>query len=254
MPTITIDLNSDVGESFGNWSFGNDQAIIASVSSVNVAGGFHAGDPSGIRATCAAAAAAGVTVGAHPGYRDLAGFGRRFIDMVPSELTDDVIYQIGAVQALAAAAGTAVRYVKPHGALYNTIARHPEQARAVTEAILAVDPSLPLMVLPNSEIARVASDAGLRVVTEAFADRAYNADGSLVSRTLPGAVLHSVDAVIEQVLRIAIDRQVRAIDGTLIDVSVDSLCLHGDTPEAVSLAGAIRTALLGAGVSIRSFV
>ena len=254
MPTITIDLNSDVGESFGNWSFGNDQAIIASVSSVNVAGGFHAGDPSGIRATCAAAAAAGVTVGAHPGYRDLAGFGRRFIDMVPSELTDDVIYQIGAVQALAAAAGTAVRYVKPHGALYNTIARHPEQARAVTEAILAVDPSLPLMVLPNSEIARVASDAGLRVVTEAFADRAYNPDGSLVSRTLPGAVLHSVDAVIEQVLRIAIDRQVRAIDGTLIEVSVDSLCLHGDTPEAVSLAGAIRTALLGAGVSIRSFV
>lgn len=254
MPTITIDLNSDVGESFGNWSFGNDEAIIASVSSVNVAGGFHAGDPSGIRATCAAAAAAGVTVGAHPGYRDLAGFGRRFIDMVPNELTDDVIYQIGAVQALAAAAGTAVRYVKPHGALYNTIARHPEQARAVTEAILAIDPSLPLMVLPNSEIARVASDAGLRVVTEAFADRAYNADGSLVSRTLPGAVLHSVDAVIEQVLRIAIDRQVRAIDGTLIEVSVDSLCLHGDTPEAVSLAGAIRTALLGGGVSIRSFV
>ena len=254
MPTITIDLNSDVGESFGNWSFGNDQAIIASVSSVNVAGGFHAGDPSGIRATCAAAAAAGVTVGAHPGYRDLVGFGRRFIDMVPAELTNDVIYQIGAVQALAAAAGTAVRYVKPHGALYNTIARHPEQARAVTDAILAVDPSLPLMVLPNSEIARVASEAGLRVVTEAFADRAYNPDGSLVSRTLPGAVLHSVDAVIEQVLRIAIDRQVRAIDGTVIDVSVDSLCLHGDTPEAVSLAGAIRAALLGAGVDIRSFV
>lgn len=254
MPTITIDLNSDVGESFGNWTFGDDAAIIASVSSVNVAGGFHAGDPSGIRATCTAAARAGVTVGAHPGYRDLAGFGRRFIDMVPAELTDDVIYQIGAVQALARAAGTSVRYVKPHGALYNTIARHEAQARAVTDAVLAVDPNLPLMVLPHSVIQRVAENAGLRTVTEAFADRAYNPDGSLVSRTLPGAVLHSVDAVIEQVLRLSTENQVRTIDGSLIDVNVDSICLHGDTADAVTLAAAIRGALDAAGITVRSFV
>jgi UPF0271 protein len=250
----TIDLNSDVGESFGNWTFGDDAAIIASVTSVNVAGGFHAGDPTTIRATCAAAAMAGVTVGAHPGYRDLAGFGRRFIEMDPTELSNDVIFQIGAVQALARAAGTAVRYVKPHGALYNTIARHPVQARAVVDAVLAVDPSLPLMVLPNSEIERVAQAHGLRTVAEAFADRAYNSDGSLVSRTLPGAVLHSAEAVSTQVVRLALEGTVVAVDGSVIAVPAASICLHGDTPDAVLLAAAVRSALLAAGVSIESFV
>ncbi|TFD45611.1 LamB/YcsF family protein [Cryobacterium frigoriphilum] len=251
---VRIDLNSDVGESFGMYTLGDDAAIIASVSSVNVAGGFHAGDPSTIRATCAAAAAAGVTVGAHPGYRDLAGFGRRFIDMEPAELSNDVIYQIGAVQALARAAGTSVRYVKPHGALYNTIAHHPVQAQAVLDAILAVDPTLPLMTLPNSEVGRLARASGLRTVSEAFADRAYNVDGSLVSRTKPGAVLHSVTAVTDQVLRLVLEGQVVAIDGTVIDVPVESICLHGDTPDAVNLAAAIRAALEGAGVTIASFV
>ncbi|WP_255455413.1 LamB/YcsF family protein [Cryobacterium frigoriphilum] len=251
---MRIDLNSDVGESFGMYTLGDDAAIIASVSSVNVAGGFHAGDPSTIRATCAAAAAAGVTVGAHPGYRDLAGFGRRFIDMEPAELSNDVIYQIGAVQALARAAGTSVRYVKPHGALYNTIAHHPVQAQAVLDAILAVDPTLPLMTLPNSEVGRLARASGLRTVSEAFADRAYNVDGSLVSRTKPGAVLHSVTAVTDQVLRLVLEGQVVAIDGTVIDVPVESICLHGDTPDAVNLAAAIRAALEGAGVTIASFV
>lgn len=250
----TIDLNSDVGESFGNWTFGDDAAIIASVSSVNVACGFHAGDPSTIRTTCAAAATAGVTVGAHPGYRDLAGFGRRFIEMDPAELTNDVVYQIGAVQALARVAGTTVRYVKPHGALYNTIAHHPAQARAVVEAIAAVDPALPVMVLPNSEIERVARAAGLRTVAEAFADRAYNPDGTLVARSKPGAVLHSVGDVTEQVLRLAVDRQVRAIDGTLISIEAESICLHGDTPDAVTLAAAVRAALEDAGTTIESFV
>ena len=250
----TIDLNSDVGESFGNWTFGDDAAIIASVSSINVAGGFHAGDPSTIRATCAAAAVAGVTVGAHPGYRDLAGFGRRFIEMDPAELTNDVIYQIGAVQALARVAGTEVRYVKPHGALYNTIAHHPVQARAVVDAVLAVDATLPVMVLPNSEIERAARAAGLRTVAEGFADRAYNSDGTLVSRALPGAVLHSVDAVTEHVLRLVGDGQVRAIDGSLISVDVDSICLHGDTAGSVALAAAVRAALVGSGVTIASFV
>ena len=250
----TIDLNSDVGESFGTWTFGDDAAIITSVTSVNVAGGFHAGDPTTIRATCAAAAAAGVTVGAHPGYRDLAGFGRRFIEMDPVDLSNDVIYQIGAVQALARAAGSAVRYVKPHGALYNTIAHHPGQAQAVVDAVLAVDPTLPLMVLPNSEIERVAQAGGLRTVAEAFADRAYNPDGSLVSRALPGAVLHSAPAVTAQVVRLALDGTVVAIDGSIIAVPAASICLHGDTPDAVRLAAAVRAALHGAGVSVASFV
>ena len=251
---MRIDLNSDVGESFGSYTLGDDGAIIASVSSVNVAGGVHAGDPSPLRSTCAAAAARGVSVGAHPGYRDLAGFGRRFIDMQAAELTNDVIYQIGAVQALAAAAGTRVRYVKPHGALYNTIARHPAQAQAVVDAILAVDPHLPLLGLPDSVVGSLAEASGLRFVTEAFADRAYNPDGSLVSRTQPGSVLHDVGAVTAQALRLAIDHQVVAIDGSLIDVPAASICLHGDTPDAVLLAGAIRAALEDAHVTIASFV
>lgn len=251
---MTVDMNSDVGESFGNWTFGDDATIIASVSSINVACGFHAGDPSTIRATCEAAAAAGVTVGAHPAYRDLAGFGRRFIDMAPDELTNDVIYQIGAVAGMAIAAGTTVRYVKPHGALYNTIAHHPEQARAVVDAVVAVDPTLPMLVLPNSEVQRVAEAAGLRTVGEAFADRAYNPDGTLVSRRQEGSVLHDVDAVIEHVLRMVTEHQVRAIDGTLIDVHADSICVHGDTAGAAATARAIRKALDDAGVDVTSFV
>ncbi len=250
----SIDLNSDIGESFGNWTFGDDSAIIASVSSVNVACGFHAGDPASIRDTCSAAAAAGVTVGAHPGYRDLAGFGRRFVDMTPKELTNDVIYQIGALQALARAAGTDVLYVKPHGALYNTIVHHSVQAQAVAEAIASVDPSLPIMVLPNSEIQQAAAAVGLRTVAEAFADRAYNPDGSLVSRTLPGAVLHSIEAVTEQALRLATEHRVRAFDGTILEVQAQSICLHGDTPGAVAMAAAVNSALVSAGVTIESFV
>ena len=249
-----IDLNSDVGESFGNWTLGDDAAIISSVSSVNVACAFHAGDPSTIRATCAAAAAAQVTVGAHPGYRDLAGFGRRFIDMAPGHLTDEVIYQIGALQALAAVAGTRVSYVKPHGALYNAIAHHTVQAQAVVDAIMAVDAGLPVMVLPNSEIQRLADAAGLRTVVEAFADRAYNPDGSLASRSLPGAVIVDPARVTEQALRLAADHRVRAVDGTFLDVPVESICLHGDTPGAVALAAQVRTALQDAGIPIRSFV
>lgn len=249
----SIDLNSDVGESFGNWSFGDDAAIFESVSSANVACGFHAGDPVGIMATCQAAVKAGVTVGAHPGYRDLAGFGRRFVDMTTEELTADVVYQIGAVQAVALAAGTAVRYVKPHGALYNTIVNHPKQAGAVVAAILAVDPTLPLMVLPNSEIQRQAEAAGLRTVAEAFADRAYNPDGTLVSRREPGAVLHEVKDVVEHVLRLATDGLVRAIDGSLVPVKAESICLHGDTPGSVAMAAAVRAALVDAGIQIQSF-
>ena len=250
---MTIDLNSDVGESFGNWSSGDDARIIESVSSVNVACGFHAGDPIGIRATCASAAEAGVTVGAHPGYRDLAGFGRRFMDVEPRELTDDVVYQIGALQALARAAGTSVRYVKPHGALYTTIAVHERQARAVVQAVRDVDDTLPLLVLPNSVIEAEARAAGLRTIAEAFADRAYTPDGALVPRREPGAVLHKEADVVAHVLRLATDGEVVAVDGSRIAITVESICVHGDTPGAVSLAAAVRRALDAAGVTVGAF-
>lgn len=250
---MVIDLNSDVGESFGSWTFGDDAGIIASVSSANVACGFHAGDPAGIRTTCAAAAAAGVAVGAHPGYRDLAGFGRRFIDMDPGELTDDVVYQIGALQALARAAGTTVKYVKPHGALYNAIAVHERQARAVVRAVREVDGTLPLLVLPGTVIEAEARSAGLRTVVEAFADRAYRPDGALVSRREPGAVLHAEADVVEHVLRIATDGEVVAVDGSRIRIAAESICVHGDTPGAVGMAAAVRRALASAGVGVGAF-
>lgn len=250
---MTIDLNSDVGESFGAWTFGDDARIIESVSSVNVACGFHAGDPTGIRATCAAAAAAGVSVGAHPAYRDLAGFGRRFIDVEPAELTNDVVYQIGALQALARAAGTTVRYVKPHGALYNTIAVHERQARAVVQAVREVDATLPVLVLPNTVIESEARSAGLRTVVEAFADRAYTPDGALVSRRESGAVLHSETDVVEHVLRMATEGEVLAVDGSRIRIEAESICVHGDTPGAVAMAAAVRRALTAAGVGIGAF-
>jgi UPF0271 protein len=249
-----MDLNSDVGESFGSWTMGDDDAIMKVVSSANVACGFHAGDPVVARATCTAAAREGVTVGAHVAYRDLAGFGRRFMDVSPAELTNDVIYQIGALRAMAAAAGTTVRYVKPHGALYNTIAHHKEQARAVVEAIQTLDDSLPILVLPGSVIQREAEDAGLRAVVEAFADRAYNADGSLVSRRLEGSVIHDPQAVAARVVRMATDRTVETIDGQSIAVDAQSVCVHGDTPGAVAIATAVRAALEDAGVPVTSFL
>ncbi|MDQ4491632.1 5-oxoprolinase subunit PxpA [Sinomonas sp. ASV486] len=248
----TIDLNSDVGESYGNWTFGDDAAIFESVSSANVACGFHAGDPRGIRATLEAAASAGVVVGAHPAYRDLAGFGRRFIDVAPDELTDEVIYQIGALQGLARAAGTEVRYVKPHGGLYNAIVHHEAQAKAVAKAVAEVAPHLPLLVLPNSEIQRAAEAAGLRTVVEAFADRAYTPEGTLVSRREPGSVLHDLDEIVEHVLRL-LDGKVRAIDGTHVAVTADSICVHGDTPGAVAMAARIRASITDAGFDIASF-
>lgn len=247
-----IDLNSDVGESFGNWTFGDDAAILANVSSANVACGFHAGDPVGIRATVRAAVRTGTTVGAHPGYRDLAGFGRRFIDMDAGELRDDVIYQIGALQALARAEDAAIRYVKPHGALYNTIVRHEAQARAVVDAVLAVDPTLPLLVLPGSAVERIAAEAGLRTVAEAFADRAYQPDGTLVPRSDPDAVLHDIDRILDHVFRL-VDGTVRAVDGTVLPVTAGSICVHGDTPGAVAMAERIHRELTARGVVIQSF-
>ncbi|MCP8999833.1 LamB/YcsF family protein [Pseudarthrobacter sp. RMG13] len=250
----TIDLNSDVGESFGRWSLGDDLAMFGSVSSANVACGFHAGDPSVIRRTCREAAAAGVAIGAHVGYRDLAGFGRRFMDISPAELADDVVYQIGALQALAAVEGTQVRYVKPHGGLYNAIVTHTAQAQAVVDAVKSVDPNLPILGLPGSEVLRLAEKAGLRAVTEAFADRSYNPDGSLVSRSLPGAVLEDPEQVAEHVLRMATESAVRAIDGSTFKIRAESICVHGDSSGAVAMATAVKSALGDAGVSIGSFL
>ncbi|MFJ6280096.1 LamB/YcsF family protein [Arthrobacter subterraneus] len=249
-----IDLNSDVGESFGNWTMGDDDAIFRSVSSANVACGFHAGDPSTIAQTCRDAVAAGVTIGAHVGYRDLAGFGRRFLDCSPTELADDVLYQIGALDAIARAAGGTIRYVKPHGALYNTIVTHEVQAQAVVDAVKAFGGDLPMLLLPGSVALSKAEAAGLRGVSEAFADRAYNPDGTLVSRREPDAVLHDEDAVAANMVRLATEGTIIARDGSTIRTSAESICLHGDTDGAVAMSAAVRRELEAAGVSIRSFV
>jgi 5-oxoprolinase (ATP-hydrolysing) subunit A len=249
----TMDLNSDVGESFGRWTLGDDQAMFGSVTSANVACGFHAGDPSVIRSTCRKAAEAGVVIGAHVGYRDLAGFGRRFLDIDPNELADDVVYQIGALQAVAAVEGARVKYVKPHGGLYNAIVHHTAQARAVVDAIRSVDPGLPIMGLPGSEVLRLAEAAGLRAVPEAFADRAYTPEGTLVSRSLPGAVLDDPAQVAEHVLRMATESAVRAVDGSILKIRAESICVHGDSPGAVAMAAAVKSALSGAGVRLAAF-
>ncbi|MEO4037691.1 5-oxoprolinase subunit PxpA [Micrococcaceae bacterium Sec6.3] len=248
-----IDLNSDVGESFGNWTMGDDAAIFQSVSSANVACGFHAGDPSGIAQTCRDAVAGGITIGAHVGYRDLAGFGRRFLDCSPTELADDVLYQLGALEALARSAGGTIRYVKPHGALYNTIVHHQAHAQAVVDAVKAFGGDLPLLLLPGSIALDKAERAGLRGVAEAFADRGYTPDGTLVSRREPGAVLHDEAEVAERMVRLATDGVLRAVDGTDVRVEAESICLHGDTPGAVAMAAAVRAGLESAGVEIRPF-
>jgi UPF0271 protein len=250
----SIDLNSDVGESFGNWTMGDDAAIFRSVSSANIACGFHAGDPSTIARTCRDAVAAGISIGAHVGYRDLAGFGRRFLDCSPTELADDVLYQLGALEGIARAAGGRISYVKPHGALYNTIVTHQEQAQAVVDAVKAFGGDLPMLLLPGSVALAAAEAAGLRGVAEAFADRAYNPDGTLVSRREPGAVLHDEDAVAANMVRLATEGTIVARDGSTIKTTAESICLHGDTAGAVSMAAAVRRELEAAGVDIRSFV
>lgn len=249
----TIDLNADVGESFGRWQLGDDEAMLSVVTSANVACGFHAGDPSVLLAVCRQAAAAGVAVGAQVGYRDLAGFGRRFIDVDPRELTADVVYQIGALDALARMAGTRVSYVKPHGALYHAVTRHEAQAAAVVEAVSAVGSGLPLVGLPGSLVLRRAAEAGLRTVSEAFADRGYLPDGSLVPRSQAGALLTDPAAVAERMVTLVVDGYVIAVDGTRVSVHADSLCVHGDSPGAVALATAVSTALAQAGVRLAAF-
>ncbi len=249
-----IDLNSDLGESLGAWSMGDDAAMLDIVSSANVACGFHAGDPAGILATLRAAQASDVAVGAHVAYPDLVGFGRRNMDVASPDLVADVIYQIGALQGLAQAAGTRITYVKPHGALYNTIAHDERQARDVIAAIRAVDAGLALVALAGSPLVQWAQNAGLRVIAEAFADRAYTPQGTLVSRRDKGAVLHDSALVARRMLRLVRDGVVEAIDGSLARVDAQSLCVHGDSPGAVEMARAVRKALEGDGIAVRSFL
>lgn len=248
-----MDLNSDLGESFGAWPMGDDTAMLDIVTSANVACGFHAGDPAGILDTLRRAAANGVSIGAHVAYPDLAGFGRRNMDVASRELRADIIYQIGALQALAKVAGTQVRYVKPHGALYNTIAQDERQATDVIEAIRSLDDSLALVVLAGSPLAGWAKAAGLRVVAEAFADRGYTPQGTLVSRREPGAVLHDPAVVAARMLRLVQEGVVEAVDGSLARIEADSICVHGDSPDAVGMAREVRRVLLAAGVDLKAF-
>ena len=248
-----MDLNSDLGEGFGAWRMGNDAAMLAIVSSANVACGFHAGDPLTILSTLREAARRGVAVGAHVSYPDRVGFGRRKMDVTPAELEADVVYQIGALQGLAAAAGTRVTYVKPHGALYNTIAEDAAQGDAVIAGIRAVDPTLILMALAGASILGRARAAGLTVAAEAFADRGYTATGALVSRREPGAVLHDPEQVAERMLRLATEGTIESADGSLLRLDAQSICVHGDNPAAVTLARRIRDRLVAAGVSIAPF-
>jgi UPF0271 protein len=251
---VKVDLNADLGESFGVWRLGDDDAMLDVLTSANVACGFHAGDPSTLTHTCAAASARGVRIGAQVSYRDLAGFGRRFIDVDPADLTADVIYQIGALQALARVAGSTVSYVKPHGALYNTIVNNHGQARAVAEAVHAVDSNLPVLGLSGSVFFAEAQRLGLRTVPEAFADRSYRPDGQLVSRRERNAVLQDPTEIADRVASMVEDGRVFAVDGSTIPITVESVCVHGDSPGAVQIATSVRDRLLADGVKLAAFV
>jgi 5-oxoprolinase (ATP-hydrolysing) subunit A len=250
---LVVDLNSDLGEGFGIWQLGDDEALLDIVTSANVACGFHAGDPNILRRVCEVAVSRGVAIGAQVSYRDLAGFGRRSIDMDAASLTNDVIYQIGALDAFARIAGSRVRYVKPHGALYNRAVHDEHQAAAVVAAVVAYDPALPLLGLPGSALLRHGEQAGLRTVTEAFADRGYTAQATLVPRSQPGALLDDSATVAERMVQMLLTGRLKSVDGLEVAVSARSICVHGDSPGAVAMAVAVREALAEAGVEIRSF-
>ncbi|MCH9731699.1 MAG: LamB/YcsF family protein [Actinomycetia bacterium] len=253
MPGASIDLNADLGEGFGVWTLGDDDAMLDLVTSANIACGFHAGDAATLARACRSAVERGVRIGAQVSYRDLEGFGRRFIDVPPDELTADVIYQIGALQALAQVAGATLSYVKPHGALYNSIVEHRSQARAVAEAVHALDPGLAVLGLSESTFFTEAQRLGLRTVPEAFADRAYRPDGRLVSRRERNAVLHNPDEIADRVISMVETGRVTAVDGSAIPIAVKSICVHGDSPGAVQIACAVRDRLTAEGVRLEPF-
>lgn len=249
----SVDLNSDLGESFGAWRLGDDDALLDVITSANVACGFHAGDPSTMQRTVAAAVARGVAVGAQVSYPDLVGFGRRAMEVAPVDLTADVLYQLGALDAFCRSEGSRVRYVKPHGALYHRTAVDDAQAAAVADAVRRYDPSLPLLGPAGSAAERAAAQAGLKFVPEGFADRGLTPDGSLVPRGQPGAVLTDEAEVVARAVRMVVDGKAVAVDGPSVAVRVQSLCVHGDTPGAASLAQAVRRGLADAGIEVRPF-
>ena len=243
-----IDLNCDMGESFGAYTMGADAQVLPHITSANIACGFHAGDPGWMARTVRLAEENGVAVGAHPSFPDLLGFGRRNMTLTPQEARDVVLYQVGALTAFTSE--KRLQHVKAHGAMYNLAADGGDLAKAICQATLDADPSAVLVVLAGSPWVRVAGDMGLRVAQEAFADRALNADGTLVSRSKPGAVLHDLEEVVERGVRMVTERRATAITGEEVEVFADTLCLHGDTPGAVEMAAALHRALLDAGVEI----
>ncbi|MEU6170140.1 LamB/YcsF family protein [Streptomyces tanashiensis] len=253
MTWVPIDLNADLGEGFGRWTLTDDEQLLSVVTSANVACGFHAGDAATMRRVCELAAARGVRIGAQVSYRDLAGFGRRAMDVPAAELAAEVAYQIGALEVFARAAGSRVSYVKPHGALYNRVVRDAEQAAAVVDGVLLADRTLPVLGLPGSRLHEAAAAAGLPVVAEAFGDRAYRADGSLLPRGQEGAVVTDPDEVVERAVSMARFGVVTAHCGSSVTVRARSLCLHGDTPGAVGLARRVRAQLEASGVRVEAF-
>ena len=251
MAVMRIDLNCDIGESFGAYTIGQDETLMRNVTSANIACGFHAGDPSVMRRTVRLALKSEVAIGAHPGFPDLVGFGRRDMKATPQEVEDLVLYQVGAVAAIAAAEGVCLQHVKPHGALYNMAARDPELARAIARAVASFDSSLILFGLAGSSLLAAGRAASLRVAAEAFADRAYEPDGTLAPRGKPGSVLHDADELVQRVLRMVRERSVDATDGSTIPLQVDTICVHGDTPGAAELTARLRAGLEAAGIMVR---
>lgn len=252
-----MDLNAGVGESFGLWQLGDDETLLSVITSANVACGFHAGDPVTLRRTTVRAAALGVAIGAEVGYRDLVGFGRRFIEIRPDDLSDEITYQIGALDAFARQAGRPVTYVKPHAALYHAVVQHEEQAAAVVDAVArysrASDRELAVLGQPGSALLQAADRMGLRTVREAFADRGYDTSGQLLPRDAPGALVTDIDQVAERAVRMAVKGEVVTNDGSVVLVTAESICVHGDTPGAVEITCSVRTALENAGVELAPF-
>jgi UPF0271 protein len=249
---MRIDLNADVGESFGAYALGQDPALLPLITSANIACGFHAGDPGIMRSTVALAREHGTAVGAHPGFPDLAGFGRRELQASPREVEDLVVYQIGALAGIASAQGTRLQHVKPHGALYNMAVRDTALADAIARAIVSVDRSLILFGLPRSQSIDAGRRHGLRTACEAFADRAYRADGTLVPRSQSGAVIDDGDIVVSRAVMMAREHVVVAVDGSRVPLDVDTICVHGDTPGAAALAARIRQSLIDAGLEVKA--
>jgi UPF0271 protein len=250
--SLRIDLNSDMGESFGAYTIGHDAGLMKSITSANVAAGFHAGDPSVLRETIRLASQSGVSVGAHPGFPDLVGFGRRAMQVTPREAEDFVLYQIAAVAGVARAEGLHLQHVKAHGELFNMAFKDANLAGAIARAVEAFDSSLILFASPNSEVAKAGRALGLRVALEVFADRAYEPDGQLASRRKPGAVIHDAAQVVARAVRMVKEGSVVAVDGTVLPLEADTICVHGDTPGSDALAAKIRAGLEAAGITVKA--